>query len=40
LETRSDVELFVGYGGFVARETVEREAAVFVRSLEAILLLV
>jgi phosphoserine phosphatase len=40
LETRPEVELFVGYGGFTARDRVEREAAVFVRSLEAILPLV
>ena len=40
LETLPDVDLFVGYGGFVARERVEREAAVFVRSLESILPLV
>lgn len=40
LETRPEVDLFVGYGGFVSREKVEREAAVFIRSLEAILPLV
>ena len=40
LETRPEVELFIGFGGFVARDRVEREAAVFVRSLEAILPLV
>ena len=40
LETRPEVDLFVGYGGFVPREKVEREAAVFIRSLEAILPLV
>jgi phosphoserine phosphatase len=40
LETRAEVDLFVGYGGFVSREKVEREAAVFVSSLEAILPLV
>jgi phosphoserine phosphatase len=40
LETLLDVDLFVGYGGYVARERVEREAAVFIRSLESILPLV
>ena len=40
LETRPEVELFIGFGGFVARDRVEREAAVFVRALEAILPLV
>jgi phosphoserine phosphatase len=36
LETRPAVDLFVGYGGFVVREKVKREAAVFVTALSAI----
>jgi phosphoserine phosphatase len=33
LETRPAVDLFVGYGGFVARENVKRGSAAFVTSL-------
>jgi phosphoserine phosphatase len=33
LETRPSVDLFVGYGGFVVRERLRREAAALVRSL-------
>jgi phosphoserine phosphatase len=33
LETKPSVDLFVGYGRYVARERVRREAAVFIRSL-------
>ena len=36
LETRASVDLFVGFGGFVSREKVRREAAAFVTSLSAI----
>jgi phosphoserine phosphatase len=36
LETRPEVDLFVGYGGFVTREKVKREAAAFVTSLDSI----
>ncbi len=36
LETRASVDLFVGFGGFVARERVRREAAAFVTSLSDI----
>ena len=33
LETRPSVDLFVGYGGYVAREKLRREAGAFVTSL-------
>jgi phosphoserine phosphatase len=36
LETRPAVDLFVGYGGFVAREKLRREAPAFVLSLAAV----
>jgi phosphoserine phosphatase len=36
LETRPVVDLFIGYGGFAARERVMREAAAFVVSLAAV----
>jgi len=36
LETLASVDLFVGYGGFVTREKVRREAPAFVTSLSAI----
>jgi len=36
LETSSRVDLFVGYGGFVARDKVRREARAFVTSLASI----
>jgi phosphoserine phosphatase len=36
LETRPSVDLFVGFGGFVTRERVRREAAAFVTSLAAV----
>jgi phosphoserine phosphatase len=36
LETRPGVDLFVGFGGFVARERLRREAAAFVHSLAAV----
>ncbi len=36
LETRPAVDLFVGFGGFVAREKLKREAAAFVHSLAAV----
>ncbi len=36
LETRPAVDLFIGYGGFAARERVKRGAAVFVTSLGAV----
>jgi phosphoserine phosphatase len=36
LETRPAVDLFVGFGGFVVREKLTREAAAFVRSLSAV----
>jgi phosphoserine phosphatase len=36
LETRPSVDLFVGFGGFVAREKLKREAAAFVMSLAAV----
>jgi phosphoserine phosphatase len=40
LEALPEVDLFIGFGGFVSRERVRREAAAFVTSLEAILPLV
>jgi len=36
LETLPAVDLFVGFGGFVTRERVRREAAVFVTSLASV----
>ncbi|MGA2015893.1 MAG: HAD-IB family phosphatase [Opitutaceae bacterium] len=36
LETRPAVDLFVGFGGFVARERIRREAAAFVTSLASV----
>lgn len=36
LETVPAVDLFIGYGGFTAREKVRREAAAFVTSLSAV----
>jgi phosphoserine phosphatase len=36
METRPVVDLFVGYGGFVARENVRRGSAAFVTSLAAV----
>lgn len=36
LETRPAVDLFVGFGGFVARERLRREAAAFVTSLASV----
>jgi phosphoserine phosphatase len=36
LETRPEVDLFIGYGGYVAREKVRAGAAVFVKSLAEI----
>jgi phosphoserine phosphatase len=36
LETRPAVDLFVGFGGFVARERLKREAAAFVTSLASV----
>ena len=36
LETRPVVDLFIAFGGFVAREKVKREAGAFVRSLSEI----
>jgi phosphoserine phosphatase len=40
LETQPVVDLFVGYGGYTARERVRREAQVFVTSLAAVTSLV
>lgn len=37
LETAPVVDLFIGFGRYVARERVKREAAVFVESLDAVL---
>ena len=36
LETQPFVDLFIGYGGFTARERVKREAGAFVTSLSAV----
>jgi phosphoserine phosphatase len=36
METRPVVDLFVGFGGFVTRERVKREAAAFVTSLASV----
>ena len=36
LETVPVVDLFIGFGGFTAREKVRREAAAFVTSLSAV----
>jgi len=36
LETRTAVDLFVGFGGFVARERLKREAGAFVTSLASV----
>jgi phosphoserine phosphatase len=36
LETQPFVDLFIGYGGFTARERVQREAQAFVTSLAAV----
>jgi phosphoserine phosphatase len=36
LEAKPEVDLFVGFGRYVVRERVKREAAVFIRSLDAL----
>jgi phosphoserine phosphatase len=36
LETRPAVDLFIGFGGFVTRERLKREAAAFVTSLASV----
>jgi phosphoserine phosphatase len=40
LETKPEVDLFVGFGRYVARPRVEREAHKFVRSLDELLTLI
>ena len=40
LETKPEVDLFVGFGRYVARPRVEREAGLFIRSLDQLIELI